>query len=82
MDVIMKSKIAMTGLLVILLMCLDGCSANAGKPMTNYVDYRTAYVDQTSDYDSANYDVGYGPNAVDTDFNHDSAIGYGGVNVY
>ncbi|MDP3706278.1 MAG: hypothetical protein Q8R24_10320 [Legionellaceae bacterium] len=79
----MKSKMILTSLGIAFLMFLNGgCATNSSLASTHYYDSRTGYIDQTTNYDDANYNVSYGPNASDTDFNHDSSVGYGGVNVY
>lgn len=81
MDVSMKTKMLMISLFVVSLTCLNGCATN--KP--SYDDgliYRSGYASQSMNYQAANYNVGYGPDANEIDFNHDGVVGYGGVNVY
>lgn len=77
----MKTKVLMSGVFVIYLVFLNGC-ANSNRPDIDEVNYRPGYVNNTINYQPANYDVGYGPGANEIDFNHDAAVGYGGVNVY
>ena len=78
----MKTKIIRVGLSIVFLTLLNGCTVNSSGPSSDDVNYRSPYQGHKIVYNGANYDVGYGPDADDIDFNHDSAVGYGGVNVY
>ncbi len=79
----MNAKIIIAMVLATVMGVLTGCTLNSDGPAPGYVDYTPGYYGYKVGYDgTANPDIGYGPNADDTDFNHDSAVGYGGVNVY
>lgn len=75
----MKNKIIMTSLMIIVLQGLNGCASTT---YPNDVEYRPGYLGSVGGAGAANYNVGYGPDANAVDFNHDSSVGYGGVNVY
>lgn len=64
----MNTKIIMIGLSFILLETLAGCTLRSTSPTSTEVYYKPSAVN-------------YEPNPNDTDFQHNSLVGYGGINV-
>lgn len=58
----------MIGLCLIFLETLTGCTLRSTSPTSTEVYYKP-------------YAVSYEPNPNDTDFQHNSLVGYGGINV-
>lgn len=76
----MKIKMLVISFMVIALPGLTACTTNTQYP--NNVEFRPGYPGSIGGLGAANYNVSYGPNANQIDYNHDSSVGYGGVNVY
>lgn len=66
---LMSTKIVTAGLCLIFMGMLTSCTIRSTSPTTTEIYSRP-------------YTVNYQPNPNDTDFHHDSLVGYGGVNVY
>lgn len=71
----MNTKIVTTGLCFIVLGTLTSCTLRSTNPTSTNIYYQPYSVDYA-------VNNGSNPGDTDTDFRHDSLVGYGGINVY
>ena len=61
---------------------LGGCTVSSSGVSADNMGYQPDAIDYTGAYQTNDSYVRYGPNINRINYNHNSSIGYGGVNVY